>query len=49
MTVPLIFCVDVEPDPRLVNHDAPEPWVGDEITQRFFSPRMEALLAHSAS
>ena len=46
MTIPLIFCVDVEPDPRLVNHDAPEPWVGYEITQRYLRelrPRIEAV------
>jgi len=45
MTIPVIFCVDVEPDPRLVNHDAPEPWVGYEITQRYLRelrPRIEA-------
>ena len=46
MTIPVIFCVDVEPDPRLVNHDAPEPWVGYEITQRYLRelrPRIEAV------
>ncbi len=46
MTIPLIFCVDVEPDPRLVNHDDPEPWVGYEITQRYLRelrPRIEAV------
>ena len=45
MTIPLIFCVDVEPDPRLVNYDAPEPWIGYEITQRYLRelrPRIEA-------
>jgi peptidoglycan/xylan/chitin deacetylase (PgdA/CDA1 family) len=46
MTIPLIFCVDVEPDPRLLNPDAPEPWVGYEITQRYLRelrPRIEAV------
>jgi len=46
MTIPVIFCVDVEPDPRLVNRDAPEPWVGYEATQRYLRdlrPRIEAV------
>jgi len=46
MTIPVIFCVDVEPDPRLVNRDAPEPWVGYELTQRYLRdlrPRIEAV------
>ncbi len=46
MTIPVIFCVDVEPDPRLVNRGAPEPWVGYEVTQRYLRdlrPRIEAV------
>ena len=46
MTIPVVFCVDVEPDPRLVNRDAPEPWVGYELTQRYLRdlrPRIEAV------
>jgi hypothetical protein len=46
MTIPVIFCVDVEPDPRLVNHDSPEPLVGYELTQRYLRdlrPRIEAV------
>jgi hypothetical protein len=46
MTIPVILCVDVEPDPRLINHAAPEPWVGYEITQRYLRelrPRIEAV------
>src|SRR5712692_222548 len=42
--VPVILCVDAEPDPRLVSHDAPEPWVGYEFTQRYLTdlrPRLE--------
>ena len=35
--IPVIFCVDVEPDPFFVNRDAPEPWVGYEFTQRYLS------------
>ncbi len=46
MTIPVIFCVDVEPDPRLVNRDAPEPWIGYGVTQRYLRdlrPRIEAV------
>lgn len=46
MTIPVIFCVDVEPDPRQVNRDAREPWAGYEFTQRYLRdlrPRIEAL------
>ena len=45
-TIPVIFCVDVEPDPRQVNRDTREPWVGYEATQRYMRglrPRIEAL------
>ena len=34
--IPVIFCIDVEPDPRLVNRFAPEPWAGYEFCQRYF-------------
>jgi hypothetical protein len=34
-TIPVIFCVDVEPDPRQVSRDAAGPWVGYEFTQRY--------------
>jgi hypothetical protein len=37
MNIPVIFCVDVEPDPRLVNRFAPEPWLGYEFTQRYLA------------
>jgi hypothetical protein len=45
-TIPVIFCVDVEPDPRQVNRAAREPWDGYEFTQRYvrdLRPRIEAL------
>ena len=31
-TVPIILCIDVEPDPFLVNRADPEPWTGYERT-----------------
>jgi hypothetical protein len=43
--VPVILCIDVEPDPRLVSRQNPEPWVGYEHTQRYLAglrPRLEA-------
>jgi hypothetical protein len=43
--IPVILCVDVEPDPRLVSRAAPPPWVGYEGTQRYLAdlrPRLEA-------
>ncbi len=46
MTIPVIFGVDVEPDPRLVNQGSPEPLVGYELTQRYLRdlrPRIEAV------
>jgi hypothetical protein len=45
-TIPVIFCIDVEPDPRLVNRFAPEPWLGYEFAQGYLEelrPRIEAL------
>jgi hypothetical protein len=30
----VVLCIDVEPDPRLVSRQAPEPWRGYEATQR---------------
>ena len=44
--IPVIFCVDVEPDPRQVRRDAREPWLGYQFTQRYvreLRPRIEAL------
>jgi hypothetical protein len=35
--IPVIFGVDVEPDPRLVNRSAPEPWTGFEGVHRILS------------
>jgi len=32
--IPVVLCIDVEPDPRLVSRQAPEPWRGYEATQR---------------
>jgi hypothetical protein len=51
MTIPVILCVDVEPDPRLVNRDAPEPWIGYERTQRYLRDlrlRIEAVTSAPA-
>lgn len=42
--IPVLFCIDAEPDPRLVNRDAPEPWEGYEVTHRYLArlrPRIE--------
>jgi hypothetical protein len=35
--IPVLLCIDVEPDPRLVNRSQPEPWIGYEFTQRYLS------------
>jgi hypothetical protein len=35
--VPVILCVDVEPDPFLVNRADPEPWAGYEATFAYLS------------
>jgi hypothetical protein len=35
MTIPVLLCLDVEPDPRLVNRRHPGPWTGYEATQRY--------------
>jgi hypothetical protein len=43
--VPVILCIDIEPDPRLVSRGNPEPWVGYEHAQRYLDdlrPRIEA-------
>jgi hypothetical protein len=43
--VPVILCIDVEPDPRLVSRWNPEPWIGYERTQHYLAglrPRLEA-------
>ena len=42
----MIFCVDVEPDPRQPSRVVLEPWLGYEFTQRYLRdlrPRIEAL------
>jgi hypothetical protein len=44
--VPVILCIDIEPDPRLVSRDAPEPWLGYEATHAAMTalrPRVEAM------
>ena len=44
--VPVILCIDVEPDPRLVSRDAPGPWLGYESTHAAMAslrPRIEAV------
>ncbi len=35
--IPIILCIDVEPDPFLVNRSNPEPWDGYEGTQAYLS------------
>ena len=35
--IPVILCIDVEPDPFLVNRFNPEPWVGYEGTQGYLA------------
>lgn len=35
--IPIILCIDVEPDPFLVNRFNPEPWDGYEATHRYFA------------
>jgi hypothetical protein len=40
--VPVILCVDVEPDPRLVSRAKQEPWTGYEHIQRY----LDDLRAH---
>jgi hypothetical protein len=47
--IPVIFCIDVEPDPRLITRNAPEPWTGYESTHRYLSdlrPRLEEQTGH---
>jgi len=51
MIIPVILAIDVEPDARLVNLRAPEPWGGYEHSQRYFGdlrPRIEALTGAAA-
>jgi hypothetical protein len=43
--VPVMLCIDVEPDPRLVSRGKQEPWAGYEHTQRYLDElrvRLEA-------
>jgi len=42
---PVVICIDVEPDERLIDPDLRQPWTGFESTYHFFSqlrPRLEA-------
>ncbi len=51
MLIPVILAIDVEPDARLVNRYAPEPWIGYELSQRYLRdlrPRLEALTGAAA-
>ncbi len=44
--IPVIFCIDVEPDQRQVRRHSPEPWLGYERMQRYLSelrPRIEEI------
>jgi hypothetical protein len=41
--IPVIFCIDAEPDPFLVNRANPEPWLGYEGTHRYFA-KMRPLI-----
>jgi hypothetical protein len=35
MTIPVVLCLDVEPNRRQVSRRDPEPWTGYEVTQRY--------------
>ncbi len=37
MTIPIIFCIDVEPDARLVPREDPPPWTGYEESFTFLN------------
>ena len=37
MTIPVVLCIDVEPDPRVVNRSTPEPWRGYELSQQYIA------------
>ena len=42
--IPIIFCVDVEPDPRQLSKDSREPWAGYEAMHAYLQemrPRLE--------
>jgi hypothetical protein len=36
-TIPVVFCIDVEPDKRQTGRESPAPWHGYEGTQRYLS------------
>jgi len=45
---PVVICIDVEPDERLIDPNLRQPWTGFESTYQFFSqlrPRLEAATA----
>lgn len=45
MKIPVILCMDVEPDDRLINPSVPKDWIGFESTFEIFAklrPRIEA-------
>ena len=45
MKIPVVLCIDVEPDDRLINPSMPKDWIGFESTFEIFSklrPRIEA-------
>jgi len=45
MTIPILFCIDTEPDDRLVSRDDPPPWEGLQATHELltqYRPRFEA-------
>jgi hypothetical protein len=47
--VPVILCIDVEPDPRLVSRGTQEPWAGYEQTQRYLEGIRSRLEARTGS
>jgi hypothetical protein len=45
-SVPVLLCIDIEPDPRETSVQGKEDWRGFEVTHRFFSelrPRLERV------
>ena len=47
--VPVILCVDVEPDPRLVSRGKQEPWTGYEHIQRYLDDQRAHIEARTGS
>lgn len=41
--IPVIFCIDCEPDPRHVNRYEPEPWTGFAATHRYLSEARQRI------